>query len=100
MHVKDSDRSKLDDKSIECVLLGYSDYNRGYKLYSIKKKKIFYSRDVLFYEKSFKHAGMLKEKDGEREVNQMIDENYFKPLDESDESSEENDVEEKEIGIV
>jgi hypothetical protein len=48
MHVKDSDRSKLDDKSIECVMIGYSDYYRGYKLYGIKSRKVYYSRERCF----------------------------------------------------
>ncbi len=102
MHVKDADRSKLDDKSIECVLIGYSDYNRGYKLYSVHNKKVYYSRDVVFNEKSFQHAArVMKEKESEEAGIQGIDENYFKPLDEIDETAaEQKDIQEKEIGIV
>lgn len=60
MHVKDTDRTKLEPKSIKCVLLGFSDYYKGYKLYSIEHKRIFFSRDVLFREEEFQHAAQLK----------------------------------------
>jgi hypothetical protein len=53
MHVKDTDRSKLEPKSIKCSLLGYSEYNQGYRLLDIAGKKIYYSRDVVFNEKAF-----------------------------------------------
>ncbi|XP_035842124.1 uncharacterized protein LOC110922450 [Helianthus annuus] len=33
-----------------CVLLGYSNFKKGYKLWSLDSKKIFFSRDVKFYE--------------------------------------------------
>ncbi|KAJ0703042.1 putative RNA-directed DNA polymerase [Helianthus annuus] len=34
----------------KCVLIGYSNVKKGYKLWSLDEKKIFFSRDVKFYE--------------------------------------------------
>lgn len=36
-----------------CVLVGYSSIKKGYKLYSIDKKIMIYSRNVKFYENIF-----------------------------------------------
>jgi hypothetical protein len=49
-HVPDKQRTKLDDKSINCVHLGVSDESKAYKLYDPIKKKIIISRDVIFEE--------------------------------------------------
>ena len=50
VHVPDQRRSKLDDKSIKCVLLGVSEESKAYKLYDPPNKKIYISRDVKFQE--------------------------------------------------
>lgn len=50
VHVPDQKRSKLDDKSIKCVLLVVSEESKAYKLYDPIKKKIHISRDVKFQE--------------------------------------------------
>ncbi|KAJ0937235.1 putative RNA-directed DNA polymerase [Helianthus annuus] len=34
----------------KCVLIGYSSVKKGYKLWSLDEKKVFFSRDVKFYE--------------------------------------------------
>ncbi|MFS8020746.1 putative RNA-directed DNA polymerase [Helianthus anomalus] len=34
----------------KCVLIGYSNVKKGYKLWCLDEKKVFYSRDVKFYE--------------------------------------------------
>ena len=83
MHVKDADRTKLDFKSIQCIMIGYSEVNRGYKLYSIVKQKVLLSRDVEFNEQEFKHCALLKEKlktNDNRIGNPIQDDNYFKIL--------------------
>nr|GEV51578.1 putative reverse transcriptase, RNA-dependent DNA polymerase, Gag-polypeptide of LTR copia-type [Tanacetum cinerariifolium] len=45
------------------MFVGYSFDKKGYKLYSLESKKIFYSRDVKFYETvfPFKHSSEWKE---------------------------------------
>ena len=48
VHVPDHKRIKLDDKSIQCVLLGVSDESKAYRLFDPVSKKIIVSRDVVF----------------------------------------------------
>jgi len=50
VHVPDQQRSKLDDQSIKCVLLGVNEESMAYKLYDHVKKKILISRVVKFQE--------------------------------------------------
>lgn len=50
VHVPDQKRSKLDDKSKRCVLLGVSDESKAYRLFDPISKKIIVSRDVVFEE--------------------------------------------------
>jgi len=47
-HIPDQKRSKLDDKSKKCVLLGVSDESKAYELYDLVSKKIIISKDVIF----------------------------------------------------
>lgn len=48
--VPDQRRTKLDDKSNMCVLIGVSSESKGYRLYNPKTEKIITSRDVVFEE--------------------------------------------------
>lgn len=48
VHVPDTKRSKLDDKSYKCVFLGYRDESKAYKLFNHITKKIVISRYVMF----------------------------------------------------
>ncbi|CAL8156633.1 unnamed protein product [Prunus armeniaca] len=50
VHVPDTKRSKLDDKSYKCVLLRYSDESKAYRLFDPIAKKIVISRDLVFDE--------------------------------------------------
>jgi len=50
VHVPDSKRAKLDDKSLACVLLGVSEESKAYRLYDPASQKIIVSRDVVFEE--------------------------------------------------
>jgi hypothetical protein len=50
VHIHDSQRKKLDNKSKKCVLFGISDESKGYKLYHPVDKKIIIGRDVIFEE--------------------------------------------------
>lgn len=50
VHVPKEKRDKLDPKSIECILLGYSDQSKAYRLYNKATRKITISRDVIFCE--------------------------------------------------
>ena len=50
VHIPDQNRSKLDDKSKRCVLLGVSDESKAWRLYDPISKKIIVSKDVVFEE--------------------------------------------------
>ncbi|GKV14795.1 hypothetical protein SLEP1_g25613 [Rubroshorea leprosula] len=50
MHVLKEQRSKLDDKAIPCIFVGYGDEEFGYRLWDPEKKKTVRSRDVVFHE--------------------------------------------------
>ncbi|RVW97635.1 Retrovirus-related Pol polyprotein from transposon TNT 1-94 [Vitis vinifera] len=50
VHVPDSKRTKLDNKSFSCVLLGVTEESKAYKLYDPISQKIIISRDVVFEE--------------------------------------------------
>jgi transposase InsO family protein len=49
-HVPDCKRSKLDDKSVKCVLLGISKESKAYRLYDPTSQSIVISKDVVFDE--------------------------------------------------
>lgn len=50
VHVPDNRRSKLDDKSERCILLGVSEESKAYRLYNPISNKVIISRDVIFVE--------------------------------------------------
>nr|KYP50278.1 Retrovirus-related Pol polyprotein from transposon TNT 1-94 [Cajanus cajan] len=50
VHVPDARRTKLENKSCKCVLLGMSEESKGYRLYNPITRKIVISRDVVFEE--------------------------------------------------
>lgn len=58
-HVPKTERHKLDSKTRKCVLLGYCEQQKGYRLYDLSRDKVFSSRDVLFNEASV--PGIQKE---------------------------------------
>lgn len=43
-------RQKLDDKSVKCIFIGYSNKFKAYKLYNPMKGRVIVSRDVIFNE--------------------------------------------------
>lgn len=50
VHVPRDERSKLDRKTKQCIFLGYSNEEFGYRLWDPTTKKIIKSRDVVFFE--------------------------------------------------
>ena len=50
VHVPEERRTKLDNRSITCVLLGVSEESKGYKLFDPIAKRVVVSRDVIFEE--------------------------------------------------
>ena len=49
-HVPTKDLQKFDNKSADCVFVGYCTDYKTYKLWNTKKSKFILSRDVVFYE--------------------------------------------------
>ncbi len=68
LHIPKDERRKLDSKSRKCFLLGYGATTKGYRLYDLLKKKVFYSRDVSFNEKRY---GV--EEPPQPEVNRLVE---------------------------
>jgi hypothetical protein len=73
-HIPDSQRKKLDNKSIKCVHLGLSDESKAYKLYDPAQRKIIVSRDVIFDEtRGWDWDNKEKQKDSSIIVNEESD---------------------------
>lgn len=49
-HINKQKRRKLDDVSVKCYLVGYSDESKAYRLLNCETNKIIISRDVKFLE--------------------------------------------------
>lgn len=88
VHIKDSDRKKLDPKAKKCIFIGYSDSNNGYKVYDPEVKKVCFSRDVTFDETQFTAGRMNRHTDSEDMPPELI------------ELQEEEEVSESKVGIV
>ncbi|KAM0071898.1 putative RNA-directed DNA polymerase [Helianthus debilis subsp. tardiflorus] len=71
------DSDKFSFNAEKCVLLGYSNFKKGYKLWSLDSKKVFFSRDVKFYENVFPFK--IKNFDNPESVynNQLNHANFF-----------------------
>ncbi|KAL2892600.1 Retrovirus-related Pol polyprotein from transposon TNT 1-94 [Bienertia sinuspersici] len=54
---------KFEEEGIRSVLIGYPYAQKGYKLYDLKKGKVFVSRDVIFKEKIFPYLQSERNED-------------------------------------
>ena len=50
VHAPNTRRTKLENKSFNCVLLGVSEESKAYRLYDPISKRVVISRDVVFEE--------------------------------------------------
>lgn len=50
MHIPSALRHKLEENSHKCIFVGYGIYEKGYRLFDPKSRKIILSRDVHFDE--------------------------------------------------
>ncbi|GJR69732.1 retrovirus-related pol polyprotein from transposon TNT 1-94 [Tanacetum coccineum] len=80
----------LDDytRSEKSVFAGYSFDKKRYKLFSLETKKIFYSRDVKFYETVFSFKNSLENKEYDLELKNLNGLNFFNSDLEEDLSNE------------
>jgi Reverse transcriptase (RNA-dependent DNA polymerase)/gag-polypeptide of LTR copia-type/Integrase core domain/GAG-pre-integrase domain/Domain of unknown function (DUF4219)/Zinc knuckle len=85
--VEQHKRSKLDDKSIKYIFIGYCLQTKGYRLFDPLSEKVVVSRNVKFDEKARWIWDDVKEKSEENEVVETIEED--------DESESESDEEER-----
>ena len=63
-HIPKDERGKFDSKTKKCILVGYGELRKGYRLYDADRRKILYSRDVHFNEVE-KETTPVAENDGE-----------------------------------
>ncbi|GJS10911.1 copia protein [Tanacetum coccineum] len=48
-----NNHDKFSSRAEKCVLVGYSSFKKGYKLFSLERKQFIFSRDVKIFEKVF-----------------------------------------------
>lgn len=56
-HIPKDERRKLDAKSRKCILVGYGETTKGYRLFDPERGKVCLSRDVIFNERSYSGCG-------------------------------------------
>ncbi|KAJ0912392.1 putative RNA-directed DNA polymerase [Helianthus annuus] len=73
---------KFSSHADKCVLIGYSNEKKGYKLWNLEKRDIIFSRDVRFYESIFPFKSSV-EKDihVSKDINNL---NFFNLYEQSD----------------
>ncbi|KAJ0454457.1 putative RNA-directed DNA polymerase [Helianthus annuus] len=70
-----NESDKLAYHADKCVLIGYSNVKKGYKLLCLDNKRVFYSRDVKFYETVYPFKSVLnKSQNSNNDLNQV---NFF-----------------------
>ena len=52
-HIPEVERTKLDKKAVKLRFLGYSDSQKGYRLFDVANRKVIIRRDVAFNETDF-----------------------------------------------
>ena len=79
----DAKRTKLDDKSLCCILLGVSEVSKAYKLYDPISQKIIISRDVVFdedkswdWDKQYEETILCDLDWGDKDVEAVVEEEH------------------------
>ncbi|XP_071713700.1 uncharacterized protein [Rutidosis leptorrhynchoides] len=84
-----NNHDKFSSRALKCVFLGYSNFQKGYKLFCLDDKSFVFSRDVKFYENifPFKLDSIFKTGFTEDNVNYQ---NFFDCYDEFTDISKQN----------
>lgn len=82
IHICKEHRSKLDDKAIQCIFLGYGVNEFGYKLWDPKAKKMYRSRDVIFHENQT-YSNFDKEEQPKRLADEFLETQSTLPIHEN-----------------
>jgi len=69
MHIPKENINKLDEKSIKCVFIGYSDEPKFYTCYDLIFEKLYINRYVIFNE-----GGSYMEEDGRIDITPNFEE--------------------------
>ena len=91
VHVPKDERGKLDSKTNKCVLLGYGNVQKGYRVYDHLTQKVFYSRNIKFDEREIASSPVEEEEPAQHPL--ILD-----PINESESSLEEGDEEDGSTG--
>ena len=67
-HVPGSERRKLDKRATKLRFLGYSNRQKGYRLFNEEKRKTVIRRDVIFNEADFGHQKQTVKMEPEEEI--------------------------------
>ncbi|GJT89666.1 putative RNA-directed DNA polymerase [Tanacetum coccineum] len=92
-----NDSDKFSSRSEKSVFIGYSNEKKGYKLFSLETKKVYFSRDVKFYETvfPFRNSSECKEYDMVYQNKNSL--NFFN-IDEDESRSDEPCDDERDLG--
>ena len=60
-HILKNEHGKLDSKARKCILVGYGQETKGYRLYDPIRQKVLHSRDVRFNEEEKQGSDTLKD---------------------------------------
>ena len=80
-HIPKAERRKLDMTANKIRFLGYSDTQKGYRLFDVQNNNVIVKRDVIFNESDFGHQKESVEVDVDKEVhaqNKLVDEGTSK----------------------
>ncbi|KAJ0539688.1 putative RNA-directed DNA polymerase [Helianthus annuus] len=77
------DSNKFSFCAEKCVLIGYSNVKKGYRLWSLDKKRDFYSRDVKFFETVFPFKSDQMNNQEKNVLNGLNHLNFFDSIDTS-----------------
>ena len=73
-----NNNDKMSSRSEKCVMMGYSNSKKGYRLYSLDKHQFIFSRDVKFFESIFPFKESVFNTDASENVLQGLNHvNFF-----------------------